>query len=82
MKSKSIVPREAANWDVDEAIAHYLGEDVRQAALGFIKALEQAYLHVGRHPATGSPRYAHEINLPAAETLSVSGVLHRAKRLH
>jgi len=26
--------------------------------------LEQAYAHIGRHPATGSPRYAHELNLP------------------
>jgi toxin ParE1/3/4 len=33
-------------------------------ALGFIDALEQAYTHIGRHPATGSPRYAHELNLP------------------
>ena len=23
-----------------------------------------AYVHIGRHPATGSPRYAHELNLP------------------
>ena len=30
----------------------------------FIDALEKAYGHIGRHPATGSPRYAHELNLP------------------
>ena len=33
-------------------------------ALGFIDALEQAYTHIGRHPATGSPRHAHELDLP------------------
>ena len=27
-------------------------------------AREQAYVHIGRHPATGSPRYAHELDLP------------------
>ena len=64
MKAKPVVPREQANRDVDEAIAHDLDEDAGQAALGFINALEQAYAHIGRHPGTGSPRYAHELNLP------------------
>jgi toxin ParE1/3/4 len=32
--------------------------------LGFIDALEQAYSHIGRHPDTGSSRYAGELNLP------------------
>lgn len=64
MKSKPVIPRELANRDVDEAIGHYLSEDARQAALGFIEALEQVYVHIGRHPATGSPRYAHELDLP------------------
>jgi toxin ParE1/3/4 len=64
VKSKPIIPRELANQDVEEAIAHYLGEDAEQAALGFIDSLEQAYAHISRHPASGSPRYAHELNLP------------------
>jgi len=64
VKSKPVIPRELANRDVDEAIGHYLSEDARQAALGFIEALEQAYAHIGRHPASGSPRYAHELDLP------------------
>ena len=29
-----------------------------------IDSLEKAYLHIGRHPASGSPRHAHELNLP------------------
>ena len=32
--------------------------------MGFINALGQAYAHISRHAATGSPRYAHELNLP------------------
>ena len=64
MKSKPIVPRSEANRDVEEAIDHYLGEGAEQAALGFIDALEKAYAHVARHPTTGSPRYAHALNIP------------------
>ena len=64
MKSKPVIPRELANRDVDEAVDHYLSDGADQAALGFIEALEQAYAHIGRHPASGSPRYAHELNLP------------------
>ena len=64
MKSKPVIPRESASQDVDAAIAHYLDESAVQAALGFIDAFEQAYDHIGCHPATGSPRYAHELNLP------------------
>ena len=32
--------------------------------MGFIDALERAYAHISRNPSTGSPRYAHELNLP------------------
>ncbi|WP_241774711.1 type II toxin-antitoxin system RelE/ParE family toxin [Pseudomonas protegens] len=27
-------------------------------------ALEKAYLHIGRHPASGMSLYAHELDLP------------------
>ena len=64
MKDKPVVPREIANRDVDEAIAHYLNEGADQAARDFIDALEQAYAHIGRFPAAGSLRYDHELNLP------------------
>ncbi len=64
MKDKPVIPRELANGDVDDVIEHYPGQDAEQADLGFIEALERAYPHIGRHPATGSPRYAHELNLP------------------
>lgn len=64
MSPKRIIPRERANRDIDEAVDHDLGEGGEKAALGFIDALEQAYRHIARHPATGSPRYAHELELP------------------
>jgi toxin ParE1/3/4 len=64
MKSKRVIPRSQANRDVDETIDHYLSENAEPAALGFIDALEKAYAHIARHPATGSPRYAHALNIP------------------
>jgi toxin ParE1/3/4 len=64
VRAKPVVPREQACRDVDEAISYYLAEASESVALGFVDALEQAYAHIGRHPATGSPRYAHELNLP------------------
>lgn len=64
MKAKPVIPREQANRDIDDAIAYYLSQDAETAALGLIDALEHAYAHISRQPATGSPRYAHELNLP------------------
>lgn len=64
MKAKPVVPREQARRDVDDAVAYYLREGAAAAAVGFIDALEQAYAHIGRHRASGSLCYAHELNLP------------------
>ena len=64
MKVKPVIPRSAANRDVDDAIDHYLNENAAPAALGFIEALERAYAHISRHPGTGSRRYAHALNIP------------------
>jgi len=64
MKLKPVVPREQAHRDIEDVIAYYLSEGAEAAALGFIDALEKTCIHVARHPATGSPRYAHELNLP------------------
>ena len=68
MKRKPVVPREQANRDVDEAVTYYLAEANEAVALGFIDALEKSYGHIARHPATGSPHYAHELNLPSLRT--------------
>lgn len=76
MKAKPIVPRTLANQDVDEIIEHYLNADAEQAALNFIKALEKAYLQIGRHPVTGSPRYAHELAIPGLRCWSLNRYPH------
>lgn len=63
MTVKPVVPRRQASRDIDEAIAWYLEQGATPAALGFIDALEAAYAHISRHPASGSPRFAHQLNL-------------------
>jgi toxin ParE1/3/4 len=65
VKFKPVIPREQAHRDVEEALTYYLNEGATTAALGMIDALERAYSHIGRYPATGSPRFAHELNLPS-----------------
>ena len=64
MSVKPVVPRALASRDVDQAIEHYMDEGGERIGLGFIDALEKAYRHIARHPASGSPRYAQELDLP------------------
>ena len=64
MTPKPVLPREQALRDVDEILAYYIAENAATAAIGFIDALEHTYLHIGRHPSSGSPRYAIELNIP------------------
>lgn len=64
MNPKPIIPRERAYADVDEAVQHYLSEASKQVALRFVDEIERAYAHIARHPAAGSTRFAHELDLP------------------
>lgn len=64
MSVKPVIPRALASRDVDQAIDHYLDEGGERVGLGFIDALERAYRHIARHPASGAPRYAQELDLP------------------
>jgi toxin ParE1/3/4 len=64
VKAKALIQRTLALGDVEQAITHYLEQDAEAAAFGFVDALERAYAHISKNPATGSPRYAHELGLP------------------
>lgn len=61
---KPVIPRKLANRDVDEAIAHYVREADERVALRLVDALERAYRHMGRRPASGPPRYELDLKLP------------------
>lgn len=73
MRIKPAVLRERADRDVRDAVDYYLGEGAQPAALGFVDALEQALRHIERHSATGSPRYAHELDLPGLRCWRLKG---------
>ena len=64
MHVKPVIPRGRALADVDDAIDHYRREAGEATALSFVGALEKAFDHLSRHPASGSLRYAHELELP------------------
>lgn len=52
-----------AETDILAALAFYLEEAIEVAAT-FLDQLEHATRHIESHPASGSPRYAHELNIP------------------
>lgn len=64
MTQKRVVPRALAHQDVEQAVDHYAREAGVEIALRFIASLEAAYQSIAEHPRIGSPRYAHELDLP------------------
>jgi toxin ParE1/3/4 len=64
LTAKQVIPRRLAIRDVDDIIDHYLETSSEAIALGFVDALESAYVQIGLSPAIGSPRYAYELELP------------------
>ena len=64
MIAKSVVPRERARRDVADAVDYNADTAGQNIAVAFIDAVEAAYRHIVRQPASGSPRYAHELHLP------------------
>ena len=64
MSIKPVVPRDKARGDIEEAIEYYLREAGGQVALGFIDAVENAFQAIAAYPSAGTPRYAHELDLP------------------
>jgi len=71
MTTKPVVPRELARRDVEEAVDYYVQEAGERVALGFIDALEAVYDAVSRQAAAGSPRYAHELQIPGLRVWSL-----------
>lgn len=55
--------REAALADVEEAVQWYAENASAALVEGFLDELEAAYTHISRHPGTGSPRWAHELDI-------------------
>nr|WP_144033810.1 hypothetical protein [Sphingomonas laterariae] len=60
--------------DVDEPRNYYADEAGVDVTIRFIDALERAYRRISARPATGSPRYAHELYLPGLRSHQLAGV--------
>jgi len=73
MKVKTVVPRSRAHRDIDEAIDYYLTQGTVGGVRGYIDALEEAFTHIARFPASGSPRYGIELNLPGLRSWPLAG---------
>jgi toxin ParE1/3/4 len=64
VRPKRIVRRARAERDINGAAAHYGAEGGTVLELRFVGALQTALRHVAANPASGSPRYGHELNVP------------------
>ena len=64
MRAKPVVLRERARRDIGEAVEHYLAEAGPAITLDFVDALEDTCHRIGEQPSSGSPRYAHELDIP------------------
>jgi len=65
VSGKPVVLRARALRDIDEAVEHYLAEAGAAVALDLVDALEDALCQISEQPASGSPRYAHELDIPS-----------------
>lgn len=72
MSAKPVIPRALARQDVEIALDHYAEMAGPDVALNFIGALESAYRMIAAKPGTGSPRFAHELELPGLRTRRIA----------
>jgi len=61
---RAVVLRGSARQDIDKAVAFYIEEGASASAHRLIDELAEALETIARHPETGSPRYAQELDLP------------------
>jgi toxin ParE1/3/4 len=70
---KPVVLRRLAQDDVEEIVDYYAAEAGEIVAAGFVSALEQAFAIMRERPATGSPRFSHELGLPGLRSRKLAG---------
>lgn len=61
---KPVVLRLAAEVDISSATTYYLEEGSTEAALRLVRSLESCLESLSEQPQSGSPRFAHELDLP------------------
>lgn len=58
---KPVIPRVAAETDVNDIFAYYREQGGPSLAERFVDDFDSALLHIARHPGTGSVRYAGHV---------------------
>ena len=76
MARKLVIASGQALRDIDDAIDHYLSEAGVEVAQRFVDAVEAAFDLIGRQPVIGSPRYAHELQIPELRSWALSDFPH------
>ncbi|MEO5734540.1 MAG: type II toxin-antitoxin system RelE/ParE family toxin [Rubrivivax sp.] len=64
--------RQQADRDIEDTIDHCLTVSAK-VAMGFVDALERAFTHIGRAPDTGSPHWAHALDVAGLRSWRCSG---------
>ena len=67
---KAAIRSALADSDIRAALQFYVQENVVLAGR-FLDDLEKAIAHIEAHPASGSSRYSHELNIPQLKTWSL-----------
>lgn len=73
MVAKRVVLRAAARDDLEQAVDWLSGEAGVDTALAFVDAAQASFRAIGDHPGIGSPRWAHELDLPGLRSIRVRG---------
>ena len=76
MSGKPVALRDLAHNDIEQAVDHFLTEAGATVALDFIDALEATLQWIGEQPGSGSPRYAHELDIHGLRFLSTGRFVH------
>ena len=72
MSIKPVIPRAGARRDVEEAVDYYAEQAGTEIALRFVDAVRDAYRAISSRPGVGSPRYAHELELPGLRSRRIT----------
>lgn len=68
---KPVFRRATTDADIENAVDFYLVE-ADHVVDPFLGALQISLEHISTNPGTGSPRYAHELNIPNLRTWPIT----------
>lgn len=68
---KPVILRLAAEDDISSATTYYLEESSAEVALRLVRSLESSVETLAEQPEIGSPRFAHELDLPGLRSWPV-----------